>query len=128
MPERPKRRTFTAEYKLRILDEVDRAVSARLPGRVGEILRREGLYSSHLAEWRRERRQGALAAMAASKRGRRPTVRRDALASENEKLRKQNAQLQKRLAQAELIIDVQKKASQMLGIPLKSVDDEENER
>jgi transposase-like protein len=117
-----KRRTFTAEYKLRILDEVDRALTARLPGRVGQILRREGLYSSHLAEWRRDRRQGALASMAEKRRGRKATQRRDEAAVEIARLRKENARLQQRLAQAETIIEVQKKLSVILGIPLKPME------
>lgn len=125
--ERPRRRTFTAEYKLRILEEVDRALAAKLPGRVGEIVRREGLYSSHLTEWRRERRDGALASMAAKRRGRKATKRRDEVTVEMERLRKENARLQRRLQQAETIIDFQKKVSEILGIPLKSPEREEDD-
>ena len=110
----PKRRTFTAKYKLEILKQVE---ASNEPGAVGAILRREGLYSSHLTEWRKERERGALAALE-KKRGRKPT--RNPLADEIEKLRRENAQLKRRLEQAETIIDVQKKVASMLGIPLKS--------
>lgn len=115
---RPRRRTFAAEYKMRILAEVD---AVKVPGGVAVILRREGLYSSHLAEWRKERHGGTLAALS-KKRGRKPT--KDPLADELAKLRRENEKLKKQLAQAELIIDVQKKVASMLGIPLKTVEDE----
>jgi transposase-like protein len=115
---RPTRRTFTAEYKLRILDEVD---AVKEHGDVGAILRREGLYSSHLTMWRKERRRGSVAAMS-RKRGRKAT--KDPLVDENERLRRENAKLTARLAQAELIIDVQKKVASILGIPLKTIDDD----
>lgn len=118
---RPKRRFFTGEYKMRILDEVD-AAKGDLGG-VGAVLRREGLYSSHLAEWRKERRRGSLAAMS-KKRGKKST--KNPLAEENERLRRENAKLQARLEQAEMIIDVQKKVASMLGIPLKTPDDDES--
>jgi transposase len=110
----PKRRTFTAKYKLRILKEVEASCT---PGGVGEIVRREGLYSSHLTEWRRQRDSGALVALS-QKRGRAPT--RNPLAHEVEKLQREVARLQGRLEQAEVIIDVQKKVSSLLGIPLTS--------
>ena len=111
----PKRRTFTANYKLEILKQVD-ACKDR-PGAVGELLRREGLYSSHLTEWRKERDRGALDALG-KKRGRKPS--RNPITDELEKLQKENRELKRRLEQAEVIIDVQKKLSSMLGIPLKS--------
>src|SRR5215470_19837402 len=72
-PERPKRRAFTAEYKLRIVREADAAVASGVEGAVGELLRREGLYSSHLATWRRERDAGELAGLTPKKRGRKVT-------------------------------------------------------
>jgi transposase-like protein len=112
---RATRRRFTAQYKLDLLREVDAAG----PGQCGAILRREGLYSSHLAEWRRARDNGALAALA-QKRGRKATVRRDPVALENERLRRENARLQGKLKQAEVIIEIQKKVSEILGIPLKT--------
>lgn len=111
----PKRRKFTGRYKLEVLKQVDAAKDEA--GAVGSILRREGLYSSHLTEWRKERDRGALAALE-KKRGRKPT--RSPLSDENEKLRREVAQLKRRLEQAETIIDVQKKISGMLGIPLKA--------
>jgi transposase len=114
--DRPKRRTFIADYKLRILKEAD----ACARGERGALLRREGLYSSHLTEWRREREQGALAALG-KKRGRKAKPV-DPRSEEMASLRKENARLQKRLDQAEIIIDVQKKVASLLGIPLKSPD------
>jgi len=118
--EKPQRRRFTAEYKLKILREAD----ACAPGELGALLRREGLYSSLLSTWRRERANGMQAGLEPKKRGRKPTHRRDSVALENERLKKEVARLEHRLQQAELIIDVQKKISTMLGIPLKTVDDE----
>lgn len=109
------RRRFTAQYKLDLLREIDAAG----PGQCGAILRREGLYSSHLVEWRRARDSGALAALA-QKRGRKPALRRDPMALELERLQRENTRLQGKLKQAELIIDVQKKISEILGIPLKT--------
>jgi transposase-like protein len=93
---------------------------------VGELLRREGLYSSHLTSWRRQRDEGSLAGLTPKRRGRK-AKRKDALAKENERLRRSNQRLAERLRQAETIIDVQKKVSEMLGIPLKSPDDGEHE-
>ncbi len=111
--ERAKRRRFTAEYKLQVLVKAD---ACREPGEIAALLRREGLYSSHLTAWRRARREGALGALGKQRgpKGR----RRDAVALENERLRKENAQLQQRLKQAEIILEIQKKASEILGIPL----------
>lgn len=83
-PERPKRRTFTAEYKLRIVREADEALASGEEGAVGELLRREGLYSSYLTEWREQRQSGELAALAPKKRG--PTSRKNPLADELAKL------------------------------------------
>ena len=114
---RPQRRTFTAKYKLRVLDDVDAAE----PGGIGKILRREGLYSSRLSQWREDRRSGALAALS-KKRGKKAT--RNPLADEVERLCHELSKTQQKLAQAELIIDVQKKVGSLLGIPLKSLDDD----
>src|SRR5215472_153410 len=116
-----KRRTFTAEYKQRILQEADNA--AATPGGVGALLRREGLYSSHLGNWRRERNQGIQEALAPRKRG--PKSQRDPLAEETQKLRRQVGQLTEKLRKAELIIDVQKKVAALLGHPIPEVDPEE---
>ena len=115
-----KRRRFTGAYKLRILREADALLET---GGVGEMLRREGLYSSHLRTWRRERQRGELDALAAKKRGRKANPDA-ALTQENERLARRVTQLEKRLAQAEVIIDVQKKVASLLGIPLKPHDDD----
>jgi transposase-like protein len=112
--EKAERRRFSAEYKLKILREAD---ESRGPGSLGALLRREGLYSSNLTTWRRQREEGSLLALNPKKRGRK-AFSRNPLLIENEQLRKENDRLQKRLDQAELIIEVQKKVSQILGIPL----------
>ena len=115
-----KRRSFSAEYKLRILREAD-ALAAT--GGIGEMLRREGLYSSHLTSWRGERERGELAGLAEKKRGRKAKADQ-ALVKENQRLAREVARLEKRLAQAETIIEVQKKVATLLGIPMKSPDDD----
>lgn len=101
-----KRRRFSPQYKLRILREADALADT---GGIGELLRREGLYSSHLTTWRRERERGELEGLAAKKRGRKADPDR-ALAQENERLVRENARLQRRLTQAEAIIEIQKKS------------------
>ena len=116
-----KRRTFTAEYKQRILQEADSA--AATPGGVGALLRREGLYSSHLVTWRRERRAGVLEALKPRNRG--PRSERNPLAEENQNLRRQVGQLTEKLRKAEIIIDVQKKVAALLANPIPDVDPEE---
>jgi transposase len=116
VPEKAQRRRFEAAYKLRILAEADRSAG---PGEIGELLRREGLYSSHLTAWRRQRDEGSLAGLEPKRRGRK-AKRKDQLATENQHLRRENERLAERLRQAETIIDVQKKVSEMLAIPLKS--------
>ena len=108
------RRTFSAAEKLRILNEAD---ACTLPGQIGALLRREGLYSSHLVKWRRLRAAGQLQALAPQPRGPKP-VPPDPLAEELAQVRNANARLLARLAQAELIIDVQKKVAQLLGASL----------
>ncbi len=118
---RPQRRHFSAEEKLRVLKEAD---ACRGPGEIGALLRREGLYSSHLTTWRRARDQGALSTLS-QKRG--PKVRRDPLHKENERLRRENERLKHRLEQAEVIIEVQKKVAGILGIPLKATDPDERD-
>ena len=119
--EKPARRRFSAAYKAKI---VQAAEACTEPGQIGALLRREGLYSSQLSKWRRQYHAGALSGLRDDKRGRKPT--RHPLEEENERLRKQLARTEKRLQQAETIIDIQKKVAQMLGIPLKNVEDEEN--
>src|SRR3954453_4335985 len=103
--DRPKRRTFTAGEKLRILEENDRAAGA---GDIGAILRREGLYSATLTDWRRQRAAGSLGALTPARRG--PKVSQPhPLTAELAKARQENAQLRQRLERAEAIIDLQKK-------------------
>jgi transposase len=110
---RPTRRRFTAEYKLRILQEADRCV----PGELGALLRREGLYSSHLTNWRKQSATGALVALAAKRRG--PKV--DPQAIELTRLQCELAKLQAKLARADLIIDAQKKLLVLLNLPIPDV-------
>jgi transposase-like protein len=121
--EKAKRRRFDAAYKLRVLDEAERCTQA---GQLGELLRREGLYSSHLTTWRKQRDEGALQALGAKKRGRKPK-RKDAQALEIQRLQRENQRLTERLRQAETIIEVQKKVSEMLGtLPASQTDDGTN--
>src|SRR5438132_10886496 len=118
---KPKRRTFTVEYKQRILMEAEAAAATR--GGLGALLRREGLYSSLLAYWRRERADGILEALTPQKRG--PKSRRNPMEEENQKLRRQNARLSEDLRKAHIIIDVQKKVAALLGHPIPEPDPEE---
>src|ERR1035437_3217607 len=115
---RPKRRTFTAEYKQRILQEAQEATAA--PGGVGALLRREGLYSSLLAYWRHERANGIIEALTPQKRG--PKSQRNPLQEEDLKLQRQNARLTEDLRKAHIIIDVQKKVAALLGHPIPDED------
>ena len=105
-----KRRRFTAEYKLRILKEADGCTK---PGQIGEMLRREGLYSSHLSKWRQQRTRGQLQGLGQKKRGR--GVQAPA-AAELDRLRRENERLRAQLEQAEIIMDVQKKLARLLGL------------
>ena len=116
-----KRRTYTAEYKQRILEEAETA--ATTPGGVGALLRREGLYSSLLTYWRRERASGILEALTPQKRG--PKSKRNPLEEEVQKLRRQNARLSEDLRKAQIIIEVQKKVAALLGHPIPEPDPEE---
>ena len=116
-----KRRTFTAEYKLRILAEADAA--ATQPGAIGALQRREGLYSSHLVTWRRERQNGMLKGLTPHKRG--PKSKRNPQEDEMQKLRRENQRLTEELRKAALVIDVQKKVGALLGWPLPKADPEE---
>ena len=121
--EKPARRRFTAAYKLAILGEAD-ACSGH--GEAGALLRREGLYSSHLTTWRKQRDEGALKALSPSRRGRKPKAK-NPLSDEVARLERENRKLQKRLRKAELIIDFQKKVAALLGIPLANPPGEESE-
>ena len=107
VPARPKRRTYTEAYKRRILDALD---AATRPGEKSALLRQEGLYSSTLTEWRRARAGGVLGEV---KLGRPPKDPRDV---ELEKLRRDNQRLEEKLQRAQLVIDVQKKVSELLGV------------
>jgi transposase-like protein len=118
---KPKRRTYTAEYKQRILTEAEAA--AAIPGGVGALLRREGLYSSLLAYWRRERANGIRKALTPQRRG--PKSQRNPREEENQKLQRQNARLTEDLRKAHIIIDVQKKVAALLGHPIPEQDPEE---
>jgi len=110
---RPTRRRFSAQYKLSVLHEAERCA----PGELGALLRREGLYASHLASWRQQRERGALVALAGKKRG--PKVDPQAVALA--RLQRENAKLEAKLARADLIIDAQKKLLVLLNLPIPEV-------
>ena len=114
---KPQRRSFTAEYKRRLLKEADACTT---PGAVGALLRREGLYSSHLVEWRRARARGELAGLTPKKRGRKPTPvdPRDRKIAE---LERQLAQMTGRAERAEALVEAQKNLAALLGRPGTSV-------
>ena len=113
---KPKRRKFTAAYRLRILEEADRCQN---PGEIGQLLRREGLYSSHLSSWRKARRQGNLAALAPKKRGAKPKAR-NPLEPKVRQLEAKVARLEKELEKAHTILEVQEKVAGLLGFSLES--------
>ena len=115
-----KRRSFSAAYKTKILAEVEAAAGS---GNIGEILRREGIYSSTLTGWRKER-DAAIHSAFSQKRG--PEPKNNPFTAENEKLRRQNRRLEEELRKAEIIIDVQKKVAMLLGRPLPPIPDSEN--
>ena len=117
VPAQARRRTFTAAFKLKILREVDARQEAGQE--IGSVLRREGLYSSAISEWRAARERGELEGLEPQKRGPKPEPDRDGRA-EVDRLRRENERLQKRLEQVELIIEVQKKVSRLLGLDVKS--------
>jgi transposase-like protein len=106
------RRKFTAKYKLRMLKKADVCTE---PGQLGVLLRQEGLYSSNLTTWRKQRDEGLLIAMSPKKRGRKAQPK-NPLAPEIARIQKENQRLKQKLRQAELIIDAQKKISEILGI------------
>jgi len=107
---KPERRQFSAEYKQRILEEADTCTEQ---GQIGALLRREGLYSSNLINWRRQRSEGFLKGLSPKKRG----PKSDPLANENAALRRRIERLEAELKRAETIIEVQKKLSDLLGLP-----------
>jgi transposase len=117
---RPRRRTFSATAKLRILEETDRAADT---GGIAAILRREGLYSSVLTDWRRQRDAGAFEALKPLRRGPKPVAQ--PADADLGQLRRENARLRQRLEHAEAIIGIQKKVAALLGIPMATSGDDE---
>jgi len=115
LPRTPKaeRRTFTAAYKLWALEEAEKC--REQPGGIGALLRREGLYSSHLTTWRRQQEAGQIAGLTPQKRGPKSNPEME----EVNRLRRENARLTRQLEKAELIIEAQKKLSEILGITLQ---------
>ena len=122
VPARVQRRRFTAAYKLKILEQAERCSQ---PGEIGALLRREGLYSSHLTSWRQARQKGALAALS-QKRGR-IKKKETAEAKEVARLRRQNARLREKLRRATAVIEVQKKVSDILGVDLNPSENDESD-
>ena len=118
VPARAKRRTYTGEFKQKVLAEADQA---RGSGEIGAVLRRHGLYSSHLTKWRQERKSGILEGLAPQKRG--PKSKANPLTAENQKLQRANERLTDRLRKAEIIIDVQKKVAMLLGLPIAETEE-----
>lgn len=116
------RRRFSAEYKRRILQEADQCGA----GGIAALMRREGLYSSHLTTWRKQRESGEIAGLEPRKRGKKP-VPRNPLAGEMKRLTRENQGLQKRLKQAEIIIDVQKKLCDILGLTVPPIEQNESD-
>jgi transposase len=113
---KPTRRKFAADYKLKILQETDQCK----PGDVGAVLRREGIFSSHLATWRREREIGQQQGLTPRRRGRKPHP----LEAENAMLRTKLVRTERKLEEAEVILDTQKKLCQLFGMnPLPEVDE-----
>lgn len=115
-------RRFSAEYKRRILQETASCDS----GGMAALLRREGLYSSHLTAWRHQRKQGEIRGLEPHKRGRK-AIPRNPLAAENDRLQRENRRMGKRLRQAEIIIDVQKKLCEILGLTVPPIEQSEDD-
>jgi hypothetical protein len=107
---RPKRRQFSAGYKLKILAEVD---GCSMPGQIAALLRREGIYSSHLTGWRQQRESGTLSALTPVKPGPKPKAR-DPHEARNKELEKENRALKRKLARAEWMLEMSKKASELM--------------
>ena len=122
VPEKKPRRKHTAKYKLRILAEAD---ACEQSGQIGALLRREGLYSSSLTTWRRQKKKGLLQAMAPKKRGRKEK-QKNPLAKHVAQLENENRRLQLKLKKAELIIEAQKKMAEILGIAQDLNESDEN--
>ena len=120
VPAKARRRRFSAEYRLRIVKQAD---GCRKPGELGALLRREGLYASHVTTWRRQREQGALVGMRARRRG--PVSR--SIDPRVKQLEAENARLQRKLQRADTIITLQKKVAEILGIPLNPLVNDETD-
>jgi transposase-like protein len=120
VPAKTQRRRFPAEYRLRILKQAD---ACKQPGELGALLRREGLYSSLLTNWRRQREQGALQEMRGRRRGPKPRP----VDPRVKQLEAETRRLQRKLQRAETIITLQKKVAEILGIPLKPLDIDETD-
>lgn len=112
------RRSFTAEYKAWVLEEAEKCRTQ--PGGIGALLRREGLYSSHLTRWRQQQEAAGLAGLTPQQRGRKA----DPNGTELKRLQRENARLLRQLERADLIIEAQKKLSEALGITLEREADE----
>jgi len=123
VPEKKPRRKFTAQYKLRILEEADACMET---GQIGAFLRREGLYSSNLNTWRRQKEKGLLEALSPKKRGRKEKEK-NSLTQRVAQLERENERLRKKLKKAETIIDVQKKISEILGISQNLPEEKESD-
>jgi transposase-like protein len=120
VPEKPQRRRFTTEYKLQIIREAD---ACKRPGELGALLRREGLYSSYLVTWRQQRDRAAQTGISASKRGPKAKV----VDPRMKQLERENANLKRRIKRMDLLLEIQKKTSELLGIPLNHLDEDEND-
>jgi transposase-like protein len=120
VPEKKPRRKFTAKYKLDILEKADHCTQ---PGELGALLRKEGLYSSNLTTWRKQKEKGLLEALSPKKRGRKK-AERNPLSQEVARLQRENEKLRGKLKKAETIIEVQKKISEILGIPQEVTEEE----
>jgi len=124
VPEKATRRRFSAQYKLSILKQADACKGT--PGALGELLRKEGLFSSHLASWRRQRKQGELRALTPKKRGRKGNGK-PAKSQREKELERELRRLRRRNEKLELMLEIQKKTSELLGIPLSGLDSAEND-
>jgi len=122
VPAKATRRRFTARYKFRILEQTDSCQE----GEVGGLLRREGIYYSNLQTWRRQREEGTLKALTPRKRGRK-SIPANPLNPQVKQLQRENRKLKRQLEKAEIMLDIQKKVSHLLGISLESSDDSEDE-
>lgn len=123
VPQKAKRRRYSAAYKLKIIKKAEALEDS---GQIGAMLRREGLYWSALTRWREQRDAGVLKGLSAKKRGPRKS-RNSKDAEEIRLLRRDKARLERKLKQAEIVIEIQKKASEILGIPLRTLEDEESD-